>query len=311
MGFEHLQGHSINDQLHGEVPSISWHTIGIKRRLCSIGNTILVNQVPQHLIKNRSPDCANRMHLAQLVDRRIRVRVGRQASRVQICTNACLIVIHPRTQRVIRVACVGCLDADRRRHKVTPTFTHTAVLGAAQAARVGTAAGQTVGETVGVLVEDHTGFKGCVALGGGFGPHVHAHAAGFSVGWGGKVGVVGAGAVLGAEDGKVVAHAAEAGVVDLEIVGSLGETERVQKIVVHVDGVKQLGRGGVEVRGWVHDAGVVGIFEFVSRRCGLVVVQVALVIENTNLSIGIGLGDGIVSLSAIVGLGAIIQPGER
>lgn len=251
------------------------------------------------------------MHLAQLVNRRIGVRVRRQASRVQIRPNTRLIVIHPRTHRIIRIARIGRLGADRRRHKVTPTFTHTAVLGAAQAARVGAAAGKTVGQTVGVLVENDAGFKGGVPLRGGFGPEIHAHAAGFSVGWRGEVCVVGAGAVLGAEDGKVVAFAAKTGVVDLEIIGRLGEAEGVQKIMVHVDSVEQLGRGGVIVRGWVHDAGVVGILELVSRRRGLVVVQVAVVVEDAGLAIRVCLGDGIVSLSAIVGRGAIIQPGKR
>lgn len=235
---EHLQRHSVNDQLHGEVPSISWHTIGIKGGLSSIGNAILVNQVPQHLVEDSSPDCANGMDLAQLVDRSIGVRVRRQASRVQVRTDTCLVVIHPSTHRIVGVTCVRRLGTDRRRHKVTPTFTHTAVLSAAQAARVRAAASKTVRQTVSVLVEDDAGLKGSVALWGGFGPHVHAHAAGLAVGRGGEVGIVGAGTVLGAEDGKVVALAAKTGVVDLEVVGGLGEAERVQQIVVHVDSVE-------------------------------------------------------------------------
>lgn len=164
---------------------------------------------------------------------------------------------------------------------------------------------------MGVLVENDAGLKSGVALRGGLGPEVHAHAARFSVGRGGEVGVVGAGAVLGAEDGKVIALAAKTGVIDLEVVGGLSEAKGVQKVVVHVDGVKQLGRGGIVIRSRVHDAGVVGIFELVSRRRGLVVVQVALVVEDASLAIGVGLGDGVISLSAIVGRGAIIQPGKR
>lgn len=286
---KHLQRHSINDQLHGEVPSISWHTIGIKRGLSSIGDTVLVNQVPQHLVEDSSPDCANGMHFAQLVDRRVRVRVGRQAGRVQVRANTRLIVIHPSTHRIVRVARVGRLGTDRRRHEVTPAFTHAAVLGAAQAARVRAAARKTVRQTVGVLVEDNAGLKGGVALWGGLGPHVHAHAAGLAVGRGGKVGIVGAGAVLGAEDGEVITFAAKTGVVDLEVIGGFGKSEGVQEVVVHVDSVEQLGRGRVIVRGRVHDAGVVGIFKLISRRCGLVVVQVALVVQDAGLAVRVGL----------------------
>lgn len=98
-----------------------------------------------------------------------------------------------------------------------------------------------------VFVDDHTGLKSTVPVGGGLSPDVHPHTAVLAIGGSGEVGVVGARAILRVEDDEVVTLATLSVVVRLEVTGLLGESEIVQKVVVCVRSVEELGDRGVGV----------------------------------------------------------------
>lgn len=204
----------------------------------------------------------------------------------------------------VGVAGVGRLQADGGGHEVTPTLTHTTGLERVQAVGVGRSTGQTGRETVRVLVDDDTGLEGAVTVGGGLGPDVHSHAAGLAIGGSGKVGVVGAGAVLGVQDGKVAAGASLALVVDLEVTGRLVETEGVEQVVVLVASEEQLGDRGVPVGRGGSRRGGPGVLKLVLGLGGAVVVQVSVATS------GVGLGNGVVTTGGVVGAGAVVEPGE-
>lgn len=139
-----------------------------------------------------------------------------------------------------------------------------------------------------VFVDDDTSLKSAVSVRGGLGPDVHAHAAVLAVGGRGEVGVVGAGAVLGVEDDEVVALAALAVVVGLEVAGRLGEAEVVQQVVVRVGRVEELGDRGVGVRRRGRQRRVPVVLELERRACRAVVAEVV------RTAVGVGLRDAVV-----------------
>lgn len=128
--------------------------------------------------------------------------------------------------------------------------------------------------SVGVLVDNDTSIEATVTLRGRSIPEVHSHTSILTISGGGKVGVVGATSVLGVEDDLIIALTTLVVVVDLEVSSLLSETEDVQKIVVLVGSVEQLGDGSITVRSGVgHGSGVV-VLELEILGVGAVVGQV-------------------------------------
>lgn len=158
--------------------------------------------------------------------------------------------------------------------------------------------------SVGVLVDDDALLERAVTSGGGHGPDVHPHAAVAAVSGSGKVGIVGARAVLGVQDDKVIAQATLAIVVRLEVAGNLVETEDVQQVVVLVGSVEQLGDGSITV---VCGVGL-GQREGVLKGPGC--AGWAVVVEVVVASVGVDLGNGVVAARGGVVGGSVAEPGE-
>lgn len=158
--------------------------------------------------------------------------------------------------------------------------------------------------SVGVLVDDDTGLEGAVAVGGGLVPHVHSHAAGAAISRGSKVGVVGAGAVLGVEDDKVITSTALAVVVGLEVTGRLIESESVEQVVILVGGVVELGNGGIPVVLLLGQLSRVLVLELALGAVGAVVIEISAAAS------GVDLGNTIVAAGGGVVGGTITEPGE-
>lgn len=302
---ENSQSHGVNDELHDQELSVGGDTVGVKVGAGAVVLAVLVNQVPHDLVEHGGPGLANVVDLVLGVEGGVGVGVGGQAGREEDGADAGRVVVHPGAHGVVGVARVLGLEADGGGHEVTPTLTHTAGLESVQAVGVGGSTGQTGRETVRVLVDDDTGLEGAVTVGGGLGPDVHSHASGRAIGGSGKVGIVGAGAVLGVEDGEIAAGASLALVADLEVTGLLVESEGVEEIVVLVAGEEELSDRGVAVgRGGSGRGGPV-VLELVGGAGGTVVVQVGVATS------GVGLSNGVVTTGGVVGAGTVAEPGER
>lgn len=87
---------------------------------------MLVDQVPHHLVQHSRPNSADGVHLGELVDISVDVRVGGQGSRVRVCADSSRAVVDPRTHWVVLRACVTRLETDGRGHEVAPAFAHAA-----------------------------------------------------------------------------------------------------------------------------------------------------------------------------------------
>lgn len=235
-----LQGHAVDDELHGEIPSIGGHTGAVESGLGSRVKAMLVDQVPEDLVEDSGPDGADAVYLGLSVDTRVGVRVGRHVGAEEVSPDAGGVVVDPSAHGVVCCPRVGLLHPDRSCHEVTPALAHATGLDTGQTPGVGATAGQTVGHTVGVLVDDDAGLEGAVADRSALGPEVHSHPSGLTVGWRAEVGIVSAGAVLGIDNGEVAALASLAVVAGLEVVRRLCEPELVQEVVVSVYRVKQL-----------------------------------------------------------------------
>jgi hypothetical protein len=94
--------------------------------------------------------------------------------------------------------------------------------------------------TVGILVDHNSGLKRAVAVWCRLRPDIHAHAAGLAIRRSGKVGVVGARAVLGVQDDIIVSTTALAIGVVLEVTGFLVEAQGVKQIMVGIGCVEEL-----------------------------------------------------------------------
>lgn len=104
--------------------------------------------------------------------------------------------------------------------------------------------------TVGVFVDDGSSLEGSVTGRVGAGPDVATHAAGLAIRGGSKVGIVGARTVLGVQDNVVITPTTLATVVDLEVSGSLVETEHIVQVMTDIRCIKELGNGGINVAPW-------------------------------------------------------------
>lgn len=185
------QRHAVDNQLHRQVLAISGSTVRTKSRLRPIVLAVPVDQVPHDLVQHGRPDGSDGVHAPEVVDIGVLVGVCGQRGGVWVCADTLGVVGDPRAHGVVLGAGVTGLQADGGCHKVAPALAHATRLECAEAVGVSGAAGQTVGDTVSVLVDDNTGFEAGVAVGCGQIPEEHAHAAGLAIWWGGKVGVVG------------------------------------------------------------------------------------------------------------------------
>lgn len=236
-----LQRHAVDDELHGEVSPISGHTVAVESRLVGRVAAVLVDQVPQDLVEHGSPDGADAVDLGLAVDAGVGVGVHLQVGTEEVCPNSSGVVVDPRTHGVIGFPRVIRLEADGGGHEVTPAFAHATRLNASQAPGVGATAGQAVGYTVRVLVDDDTSLEGAVAKWCAVVPQEHAHASRLAVSRRAEVGVVHTVTVLGIDDGKVGALATLVCVAGLEVVRRFGEPKLVQEVVVCIHCVEQLG----------------------------------------------------------------------
>lgn len=299
-----LQGHGVNDELHGQELAVSGDTVGVEVGAGIVVLAVLVDQVPQDLVQHGGPGLADVVDLVLGVEGGVSVGVGGQAGREQDRADTGRVVVDPGTHGVVGVAGVGRLETDGRGHEVTPTLTHTTSLEGVEAVGVGGSTGQTRRQTVGVLVDDDTGLEGAVTVRGGQSPDVHSHAAGLAIGGSGKVGIVSAGAVLGVQDGEVAARTTLAVVVDLEVTGGLVETQGVQEVMVLVTSEEQLGDGGITVGGGG------------SHRCGPCVLELVLGLSRTvvgQVSVatsGVDLGNSVVAAGGVVGGSSVTEPSE-
>ena len=265
---------------------------------------MFLHQIPKHLIKDSRPHRANSMHRTHRINTLIRIRVRRQARRVQVIPNPLRIIRNPITHRVILGPRIRLLQVNSNSHEISPSLAHAPRLEDVEAAGVSGAAGKAVGYAVGVLVDDDAGVEAAVAVGRALVPDVHAHHTRLSIRRGSEVGIVRPRAILGVEDDGIVALAAGAVVVGLEVTSGLVEAERVEHVVVHVRGVEELGDGCVDVLLRVGLGEGVAVLEFRAGSVGAVVVGPAVV------AVVVGLRDAVVAFGVGVGGLAVALPGE-
>ena len=244
------------------------------------------------------------MHGVEAVDVGVLVGVCGQGGGVGIRADTGGVVVDPGAHGVVLRPCVGSLEADCGSHEISPAFAHAAGFEGVEAVGVGGPTGETGGDTVGVLVDDYTGFEAAVALGGGFGPDVHPHAAGLAIRRSGEVGVVGAGAVLGVQDDHVIADTTLTVVVGLKVTGRFIEAEGVKKVMVSVRGVEQLRDGSIHIRRWRRHGCCVREAESRTGACWAVVVEVS------GSSAWVGLSNTVVATSCGVGCASSTLPCE-
>lgn len=201
---------------------------------------MLVDQIPENLVEDSGPNGADAVYLGLSVDARVGVRVRRHIGAEEVSPNAGGVVVDPSAHGVVCFPRVGLLHPDGGCHEVTPALAHTTGFDTGQTPGVCATAGQTVGNAVGVLMDDDAGLEGAVADRSALCPQIHSHPPGLAVSRRAEVGIVGAGAVLGIDNGEVATLASLAVVAGLEVVRRLGEPEFVQEVVVRVNRVKQL-----------------------------------------------------------------------
>ena len=188
---------------------------------------------------------------------------------------------------------------------VTVALTHAASLAGAHAVGVAGSTGETVANTVGVLVDDNAVVEVAVEHGADLVPEVHPHPGALTVGRGGEVGVVVAGAVLGVGLDGVVAETAVAEVVLLEVAGDLVKTVLVEDVVDDVVPVEEVGGSGINVL-----AGLLGEVD------GEVKVQVeatagAVVVLPGDAAVEVLLGVDVVAAGVSEGVAvALVVPAE-
>lgn len=301
-----LQRHTVEHQLHGQVPSVGRDAVAVELGRGGGVAAVLVNQRPQDLVQNRGPHGADGVDGVERVDGRVDERVGRVAGRVGVRADTRRPARRPLAHGVVSSTRVVGLDADGGGVEVAPALAHAAGLEQAQAVRVAGPARQALRQPVRVLVDDDAGLEGAVAVGRRRVPDVHAHASRGAVGPGREVCVVEARAVLCVEPDEVVAHAALAVVVGLEVACGRGEAELVEEVVVGVGGVPELGDGCVDVAAEVGGVEAVGVVEVEGWAGGAREAEVFGL-----RAVGpVVLRDGVVAAGGVVGVGAIAVPGE-
>lgn len=100
---------------------------------------------------------------------------------------------------------------------------------------------------MGILVNHNSCLKGAVAVRRRCGPDIHAHAAGLAIRRSGKVGVVGARAVLGVQNHIVISATSLAIDIVLEVTGPLVEAQGVKQIMIGIGRVEELDDGCIDV----------------------------------------------------------------
>jgi len=180
------------------------------------------------------------MHFIQTIRARIRQWIRTQARAVQIISNPRWIVIDPIAQRIGLASRVRSFDVDSDSHEVSPAFAHSSCFEDIETRDVSRAAGEAVGETVGIFVDYDTGVEGAVTMRGRVVPDEHPHSGLGPVCWGCKICVVGSSSILSVQDHSVVALSAFAIVICFEISCGFGEAEVVEEVMVKVCRVPEL-----------------------------------------------------------------------
>lgn len=297
-----LQGHAVLDELEGKELAVGGHAVGVKLGEVGVILAVGVDEVPEHLVEDGGPDGADGVDGREAVKVGIDVRVGRQAGRVGVGTDAGGRVTDPGAHGVVGGTGVAGVETDGRGEEVGPALAHTAGLAGGETARVGRSTGETVGQPVDVLVDNDTSLEGAVTTRSRVGPEVHPHAAILTI-WGGrKISIICSAAILGVKDDKVVALTTLTVVVGLEVAGRLVEAEGVQQVVQLVGRVEELGDGGVPVRDGVGGGDRVGVLEDERGGAGAVVVEVAGAAGRVDL------GNGVVATGGGVVAAAVADP---
>jgi hypothetical protein len=265
VGVAWLQRHSVHDDLHRKVLAVGGHAVLVECWFIGIVLAVFVDQVPEHFVEHAGPDVSNRVHAGQWVHVLVRLRVDCEISGVEVVPDTGGFAIYPCAHRVVRLASVVGLQADGRCVEVTPTLAHAARFEHAQTVGVFRSSSQTVGESMGVLVNYNTSLERAISPRSRRVPHVHAHTGSLAVRWRGEVGVVEATSILSVQEDEIIADTAGSVVVNLEISSYspvsvcimhmfiptlrtlLIESKIMKQIVVDVRSVEQLRDRGVGV----------------------------------------------------------------
>ena len=324
VGVARLERHTVHDKFHGEILAIGRHAVVIEGRHVRVVLAVLVDQVPQDFVQHGSPDVADGVDAAVQLDALVGLGVDGHRGRVQVVADTGGVAVDPRTHAVVLLAGVAGLETDGGRVEVGPALAHTTGLEQVKAPGVPGTTGETVGQTVSVLMDDDTGLERAVAYGLGVGPDVparcqfchvqqklqvdlHPHAAGLAIWGSGEVRVVSARAVLSVQEDEVVANTTGAVVVDLEVTGALIETELVQQVVVLVGGVEQLGNGGIGVCLVVGGVQVQGVVELEVTSDRARVVEESVVCK---VVLPVGLRNTVVTTGCLVPISTVRVPAE-
>ena len=262
-----------------------------------------VDEVPHDFVEHGGPDGADGVDFVELVGAAVGVRVRGQAGRVEVGPETLGVAEDPLAEREVGGAGVGAAGSDGGGHEVAPAFSHASGFQDVEAGSVGWATGQTVGETVGVLVDDDASFKGTVSVRCSLGPDEHPHAAGLSVRRCREICVVGTTTILGVQNDLVISDTTFAVVARLKIPSGLGEAKFVEEIVVPVRGIEELRDRSIDVRFWVGRSKVQGVIEV--RRCA----RRSEVVEIVRATVIVFLRNTIISPASLVCCAGISLPG--
>lgn len=117
-----------------------------------------------------------------------------------LCSNKCVLTY---------------LQADGSSHEVSPSLAHTSGFESVEAVGICWTSRQTVRQTVGVLVNNHTSLKATIAVRRSLGPDVHAHTRKLTIRRRREISIVSTRPILRVQNDLVVAQATLTIVVDL------------------------------------------------------------------------------------------------
>lgn len=223
-GVARLQRHTVHDNLHGEVLAITRDAFAVKLRKPVVILAVLVDEVPEDLVEHRRPDVADGVDFLVEISVGVDLWVLVEVGRVEVVSDAKGAAANPVAHGVVGLAGVAGLEADGGGVEIAPTFAHAAGFEQGEATGVQGSTSETVGEAVGVLVDNNSGIEAAVAVGGCRVPDVHAHACWLAVRRCGEVGVVLAGTILSVEVDEILTGTTCTIVVDLEVSGLFVET---------------------------------------------------------------------------------------
>lgn len=272
-----MELHGLEHKLHRQLATLSGDLgASAEHREHSGLVTVLLLEVPEDFVEDGSPDRTDSVDGGEPggADGGVEERVGGERSGVGVLADPGSV--GPFTHAVVGVAGIRGLETDGSGEPITPAFTHTTSLGGRKTRGSGRTTGETVGKTVGVLVDDNTSLEVTITLdAGACVPDIHAHTRARTINRGKEVGVVVTSAVLGVQLDGVVALPKTRGVDVFEVTGRFRETKDFEEIVVDVGEVEELGDGGVDVGFGVGGRGGVGEVEgSAGGAVGAVVVEV-------------------------------------